>query len=155
MFNHGINIAGMWILVGILEHRLGTQDLREMGGIAKIAPYFTVALVLISLANIALPLTNGFVGEFMMFNALFNSPTSFPVWMTLLAGLGVILSAVYTLSMVQKVAYGELNPKTNQFGDLKLNEKLIVIVIMVLILVLGFYPKPVLDLVSVTEINLN
>lgn len=155
MFNHGINIAGMWILVGILEHRLGTQDLREMGGVAKIAPYFTVALVLISLANIALPLTNGFVGEFMMFNALFTSPTTFHVWMTVLAGLGVILSAVYTLSMVQKVAYGELNPKTNQFGDLKLNEKLILILIMVLILVLGFYPKPVLDLVSLTGINLN
>jgi NADH-quinone oxidoreductase subunit M len=149
MFNHGINIAGMWIIVGILEHRLGTQQLDEMGGVAKIAPYFTVGLVLISLANIALPLTNGFIGEFMMFNGLFNADSKYRVWLTVLAGLGVILSAVYTLTMVQKVAYGPLKTTSMGFNDLEWNEKIVVILILLVILILGFYPKYLLDLVNI------
>lgn len=150
MFNHGINIAGMWILVGILEHRLQTQDMRKMGGIAKIAPAFTIALVVISLANIALPLTNGFIGEFMMFNGLFQCISKYHVLFTVLAGLGIILAAVYTLSMIQKVAFGNLKSNTEFFKDLTLNEKIILIVVMLLILFLGFYPKMILDLVNVT-----
>lgn len=148
MFNHGINIMGLWILVSIVENRLGTQDLREMGGIAKIAPRFTIALVLISLANIALPLTNGFVGEFMMLNGLFNSISTYRMVFTIVAGLGVILSAVYTLGMIQKVAYGELNEKTASMKDLTMNEWIILLVIMGIILFLGFYPNALMLLVD-------
>ncbi len=148
MFNHGINIMGLWILVSIVENRLGTQDLREMGGIAKIAPRFTIALVLISLANIALPLTNGFVGEFMMLNGLFNSISTYRMVFTIIAGLGVILSAVYTLGMIQKVAYGELNEKTASMKDLTMNEWIILLVIMGIILFLGFYPNALMLLVD-------
>lgn len=148
MFNHGINILGMWVLVQVVEDRLKTQDLREMGGLAKAAPAFTIALVLISLANVALPLTNGFVGEFMMFNGLFRVASQYRIVFTVLAGLGIILSAVYTLTMVQKVAYGELSEKNAGFTDLQANEKLVLWVLMALILVLGFYPQLLLDLVK-------
>ncbi|MBL7765550.1 MAG: NADH-quinone oxidoreductase subunit M [Chitinophagaceae bacterium] len=149
MFNHGINIMGLWIIVSILENRLKTQDLREMGGIAKVAPAFTIALVVISLANIALPLTNGFVGEFMMFNGLFNAASPYRIAFTVAAGLGVILSAVYTLTMIQKVAYGNTNSLTEGFKDLTINEKLILILIILIILWLGFYPKMLMGLVNV------
>ncbi len=149
MFNHGINILGLWILVSIIEHRLNTQDMREMGGVAKIAPAFTIALVLISLANIALPLTNGFIGEFMMFNGLFNSVSPYRTVFTVVAGLGIILAAVYTLGMIQKVAYGELKTSTSSFKDLSKNEWVVLIIVMFIILWLGFYPSVLMKLVDV------
>lgn len=148
MFNHGINILGLWVIVQILEDRLKTQDLREMGGIAKVAPAFTIALVLISLANIALPLTNGFIGEFMMFNGLFNSVSPYRNVLTVVAGLGIILAAVYTLGMVQKIAYGEVKEQTASFKELSWNERLVLWTVMGLILFLGFYPKVLMILVN-------
>lgn len=148
MFNHGINIMGLWILVSILENRLQTQDMNEMGGIAKIASGFTIALVLISLANIALPLTNGFVGEFIMFNGLFQTESAYHIGFTVFAGLGVILSAVYTLRMIQRVALGSLNSLTEKFEDLAINEWVVLIVIMGMILWLGISPQFLMQLVN-------
>lgn len=147
MFNHGITIMGLWIVVSILEHRLQTQDMRQMGGIAKVAPAFTIALVLFSLANIALPLTNGFIGEFMMFNGLFKSASIYRIPFTLFAGLGIILAAVYTLGMIQKVAYGNLLSNTQGFTDLSWNERIAIGIISLIIVILGFYPKLLMDLV--------
>jgi len=148
MFNHGINIMGLWLLVLAIEKRLGTQNLNEMGGLAKLAPKFTIALVLISLANIALPLTNGFIGEFMMFNGLFQSTSQYHIVFTVVAGLGVILAAVYTLGMIQKVAFGELKNNQVVFADLSINEWIVLIIIMGIILWLGFYPNVLMSLVS-------
>ena len=108
MFNHGINITGMWLIVSMIENRWGTRDMGKLGGMATAAPRMAVALVIISLANIALPLTNGFVGEFMLFNGIFQSGNEYHVVYMVIAGLGVILGAVYTLNMVQKVAYGNV-----------------------------------------------
>jgi NADH-quinone oxidoreductase subunit M len=148
MFNHGINILGLWIIVHILENRMNTQDMREMGGVAKVAPVFTISMVLISLANIALPLTNGFVGEFMMFNGIFNSESAYNIAFTVVAGLGIILAAVYTLGMIQKVAYGELKSQHTEFKDLAWNEWVPLAVIMALILWLGFYPNVLMQLLN-------
>lgn len=150
MFNHGINIMGLWFMVSIIENRLNTQDLNQMGGIAKVAPTFTIALVLISLANIALPLTNGFIGEFMMLNGVFNAVSPYRIIFTVFAGLGVILSAVYTLGMIRKVAFGELNSNTENFRDLSKNELFILSLIMLMILAFGFYPKLLTDLIAGT-----
>ncbi len=149
MFNHGITIAGLWIMVSIIENRLGTQDLREMGGVAKVAPLFTIGLVVISLANIALPLTNGFIGEFMMFNGLFKTVSPYHTLFTVFAGLGIILAAVYTLSMIQKVAYGPEKANTALFADLKMNELVVMIIFVLMIVILGFYPKILVDLIYV------
>ncbi len=151
MFNHGINIMGLWFIVHIIESRLDTHNMNEMGGIAKVAPSFTIALVLIALANIALPLTNGFVGEFMMFNGVFNASSRYRVIFTLVAGLGIILSAVYTLSMIRKVAYGDVNKSTENFKDLTKNELFVLSLIMLIILVLGFYPRLITDLIAGTR----
>lgn len=146
LFNHGINIIGLWIIVEIIQQRLKVKNLNELGGIATYAPRMAIFLVIISLANIALPLTNGFVGEFLMFSGLFE----YNVWFMAAAGLGIILAAVYTLNMVQKVIFGEANQLTSTTTDLSGNELLALSVIVVIIIALGVYPKPMLDLVSST-----
>lgn len=140
MFNHGINITGMWLIVSMIEDRYKTRNLRELGGMAGSAPTMTIALVIIAFANIALPLTNGFIGEFMLFHGIFESANPHHITFMVLAGLGVILGAVYTLNLVQKVAYGE--PKTsNVIADVSKNELLGLVIIIALIIVLGVYPK--------------
>lgn len=104
MFNHGINIIGLWIVVELIERQFGTRKLSELGGIAAKAPVLATLLVIMALANISLPLTNSFVGEFMMFAGIFTSTlTQHNVVFTVLALLSIILAAVYTLTMIQKV----------------------------------------------------
>lgn len=151
MFNHGINILGMWICVYFIEDRLGTLDLKKMGGIAKVAPIFTTAFVLISFANIALPLTNSFAAEFMMFNAIFNAPNSYSILLTILAGLSVILGAVYTLRMVQQVAFGPISAQNEKIKDTTWHEWLPLVVIMIIILAIGFYPNLLLNIINFSK----
>jgi NADH-quinone oxidoreductase subunit M len=147
MFNHGINIIGLWIVIELIERQFGTRKLSELGGLAQKAPALAILLVVIALANIALPLTNAFVGEFMMFNGIFGSQiTQYNVVFTVVAGISIILAAVYTLNMIQKIFYGETNSLTASGHDILLNEKFILIVIVMLILIIGIYPKPILDI---------
>lgn len=146
MFSHGINIIGLWIVIELLEKQTGVRKISELGGVAHKAPVLTILLVVIALANIALPLTNAFVGEFMMFSGLF----SYNVWFTAVAGLSIILAAVYILNMIQKVFYGEVNNVTAGIRDIALNEKIVLSVIVVLIFVMGAFPQPVIDLTKDT-----
>jgi NADH-quinone oxidoreductase subunit M len=146
MFSHGINIIGMWIVVDLIEKQTGTRKISELGGIAQKAPVLTIFLVVIALANIALPLTNAFVGEFMMFSGLFK----FNMVYTAFALISIILSAVYTLNMVQKVFYGEANTITLKMQEISLNQKLILTLLLVFIFLFGVYPQPLLDLTNDT-----
>ena len=150
MFSHGINIIGMWIVVDLVEKQTGTRKISELGGIAHKAPALTILLVIIALANIALPLTNAFVGEFMMFSGLFK----FNMWFAAVAGISIILAAVYTLNMVQKVFYGEANSITGNMQDISFNQKFILSVLVVFIFVFGVYPQPILDLTKDTVMAL-
>lgn len=99
MFNHGINVIGLWIVADAIEQQLGTRKFSELGGLAQKAPSLAILLLVMAFANIALPLTNAFIGEFLMFNGLFH----YNIWITAVAGISIILAAVYTLNMVQKV----------------------------------------------------
>ncbi len=148
MFSHGINIIGLWIVVDWIERNTGTRKMSELGGLAQKAPALTIFLVIIALANIALPLTNAFVGEFLIFNGILGSFTQYYMWYTVLAGLCIILGAAYTLRMIRMVAYGELKERTANTVDISFNEKLALGIIVVLILVAGIYPQPFLDLTS-------
>jgi len=147
MFNHGINITGMWLLVSMVENRWGTRDMTKLGGMATAAPQMAIALVLISLANIALPLTNGFIGEFMLFHGIFQSGSAYNITFMAVAGLGIILGAVYTLNMVQKTAFGNSTPMVVA-KDMTMNESVAMALIVVLVIFLGVYPKPLLELTS-------
>ena len=149
MFNHGINITAMWVIVNMVENRYGTQDFKKMGGLASTAPGIAIALVIISFANIALPLTNGFIGEFMLFTGIFQSASQYHIVFMAVAGLGIILGAVYTLSMVQKVAYGENNSGVAAVAKMNGAELTAIIVLLAFIIGLGVFPQPLLDLVLV------
>jgi NADH-quinone oxidoreductase subunit M len=147
MFNHGINIIGLWIVVELIERQFGTRKLSELGGIAQKAPALTILLVIVSFANISLPLTNAFVGEFLMFNGIFSSViTKYNVLFAALAGLSIILAAVYTLNMIQKVFFGATNTLTDATTDIHVNERIALGVVVLLILVFGIYPQPLLNL---------
>lgn len=139
MFNHGVNIAGLWLIVDMIEKRYGTRNLKELGGLANNAPKLTIALVIIAFANISLPLTNAFIGEFMLFHGIFESTNPHHIIYMAIAGLGVILGAVYTLNMVQKVAYGD--KETAGITDVTTSEWLVLLVVIILILAVGVYPN--------------
>jgi NADH-quinone oxidoreductase subunit M len=151
MFNHGINVIGLWIVVDIIERKFHTRKMSELGGLAQKAPGLAILLMIVALANVALPLTNAFVGEFLMFTGVFNSTaTTYNVVFTVVAALTIILSAVYTLNMIQKVFFGNTNALTAKGGDLGTNEKFALAAIVVLILAIGVYPHPVLNLTRET-----
>ena len=145
-FSHGVNVLGMWIVVELIEQKLGTRKMSELGGLAQKTPVLAILLVIVALANVALPLTNAFVGEFLMFNGLFQ----FNVWYAAAGGISIILSAVYTLRMIQNVFFGNTNERTAQASDINLREQLSLIVIVAAIFVMGIYPQPVFELAKDT-----
>lgn len=149
MFNHGINIIGLWIMVEIIERRYGTRKMSGLGGLAQKAPALAIFFVIVALANIALPLTNAFAGEFLMFNSLLNARTAYlySILFMVFAGLGIIFGAVYTLNMIRKIFYGEnAVAAVSGSADLKGYEKLALGIIVAMIFVAGVYPQLLLDI---------
>jgi NADH-quinone oxidoreductase subunit M len=146
MFNHGINIIGLWIVVEWIERKFGTRKISELGGLAQKAPIAAILLITVALANIALPLTNAFAGEFLMFNGIFGSDTKYNLWFTALAGLCTILAAVYILNMIRKVFYGNTNNLTAAAKDISINEILALGIIVILIFWMGLYPQSLLNI---------
>jgi NADH-quinone oxidoreductase subunit M len=146
MFNHGINIIGLWIVVELIERQFGTRKLSQLGGLAQKAPALTTLLVIVALANVALPLTNGFVGEFLLFNGIWNALSDYRIIFSVFAIIAIILSAVYTLNMIQKLFFGNTNTLTETGHDVFINERLVLSVLVIVIIVLGVYPQPLLNL---------
>ncbi len=142
MLNHGINVVGLFFAADLIERRLGTRSLSEMGGIAKSAPKFAALFMIIVLGAVAVPLTNGFPGEFLLLNGVWN----YDFWLGAVAGLTIIFGAVYMLRAYGLAMFGEATESTSQFQDLQTNELIVLGVIAVLVLVLGFFPGIVLNL---------
>ena len=149
LFSHGINVLGLWIIADIIEQQTGTKLLSEMGGLAKKQPTLAILLVAFSFANVALPLTNAFVGEFLMFNSLFQVNP----WMAAAAGVSVVLAAIYTLNMVQKCAYGEVSTAIQKMSTNK-PAQAVLIVLIIIVFVTGVYPQPLFDLTKDTLLQL-
>jgi NADH-quinone oxidoreductase subunit M len=150
MVSHGINVVGMFFIWDIISRRLNTRDIDKLGGIAKVAPNFAIAFLIIVLGTVALPLTNGFVGEFLLLRGVFG-------WDILTAGIAgttIILGAVYMLRMYKNVMQGELNELTATFTDIKGSEKLALGIICALIIVIGVYPQPLLHISEASVTNL-
>ncbi len=145
MFNHGINIIALWLVIDVIEKQTGVKKLSQLGGLATKAPALTIALVIIACANIALPLTNGFIGEFMMFAGLWKMNP----WYAAVAALGVILAAVYTLNMIQKVFFGKVVESTESSQDIGLYQKVLFAVIIAGIIYLGIFPQQIIDMTSI------
>jgi NADH-quinone oxidoreductase subunit M len=147
MFSHGIAIIGLWVVADIIDRKTGTRKISELGGLAWKAPAMAIFVVVIALANIGLPLTAGFVGEFLMFTGLMSSTvTHYYFIFTILAGISIILAAVYMLNMIRNVFYGSVSPLAEKVYDIRLNEKLALAVIVLIVIGLGVYPGPVMQL---------
>jgi len=146
LFSHGINVLGLWIIADIIEQQTGTRSLKEMGGLAKQNPTLGILLLGFAFANIALPLTNAFVGEFLMLNSLFQ----FNPWIAAAAGVSVVLAAIYTLNMVQKCAYGEVSEKISKMQAPNLPAQFVLIVLLIVVIVSGVYPAPLFNLTADT-----
>jgi NADH-quinone oxidoreductase subunit M len=142
MLSHGINIVGLFFIWDIISRRLNTRDMDQLGGIAKQAPLFATAFLIIVLGTVALPLTNGFIGEFMLLNGVYQVGIIFAA----LAGLTIIFGAVYMLRMYKNVMQGETNALTATFTDITGSEKLVLAIICMLIIAIGVYPQPILHL---------
>lgn len=142
MLSHGINVVGLFFVISIIQQQTSTRESLSLGGIAQRAPVLAICFGIIMLGTIALPLTNGFIGEFLMLNGLFwYSPVIAGI-----AGLTIILGAVYMFRMFQKVMLGPLNPVTEKFADVQGADRFVLILLTVLIIVTGVYPQPLLSL---------
>ena len=142
MLNHGINVVGLFFVWDIISRRLNTREISEMGGIAKVAPKFAIAFLIVTLGTVALPLTNGFIGEFLLLNSVFQ----YNIWVAAVAGLTMIFGAVYMLRMYKGVMQGETNALTATFTDISGSEVFVLTTICALIIVIGVYPQPILHL---------
>jgi NADH-quinone oxidoreductase subunit M len=143
MLNHGISTGALFIIVGMVYDRRHTRLIAEFGGLANVMPVYSALFLVVTLSSIALPLLNGFVGEFLVLIGTYTS-TVLPqakVYAAV-AALGMILSAVYMLWMYQRVIYGKVtNPANLKLADLDLREKLVLAPMIVLIFVMGVYPN--------------
>ena len=150
MINHGISVLGLFFVVDVLIRRLGTRELSAMGGVAKSAPVLAIMFLVIVMGAIGLPVTNGFVGEFLLLIGIYQ----YGIWYAVFGGLTIILAAVYLLRMYQKVMLGEANSQTSAFSDVKGTEWIILAVVVVLVIGIGVYPKALLDIseAAVTEL---
>lgn len=151
MINHGISTGALFLAVGILYERRHTRDISEYGGITKVMPKFAVVFMIVTLSSIGLPLTNGFIGEFLILLGVFESNVTYAV----LASTGVILGAVYMLWMFQRVMFGEVtNEKNKNLPDLNKRELAYMLPLVALVFILGVYPNPVIKRLEPSVKNL-
>lgn len=140
--NSGISTSALFLLAGMLEDRTGTTELSAFGGLARVIPWFSVMLTLVMLSTVALPGTNGFVGEFLV---LLGTYAELPVF-AVIATSGVIFAAAYGLRALQLVLFDAFDREKHPgLTDLTGREKLVMGVFAVAIVYLGFVPRPVLD----------
>ena len=148
MVNHGIATGALFMLVGVIYDRRHTRMIEEFGGLAKVMPVYTAIFVIVTFASIGVPGTNGFIGEFMVISATYVSErlSTFAGVHTVGAAAGVILAAVYMLSVVQKMFFGPLtHPKNKHLPDLTVRETLALAPLVIMIFVIGLFPSILLD----------
>ncbi|MEJ7556791.1 MAG: NADH-quinone oxidoreductase subunit M [Pedobacter sp.] len=142
MLSHGINVIGLFFVLDIISSRLKTNRIADLGGIAKHAPKLAIVFLIIVLGTVALPGSNGFIGEFLLLMGVYQ----YNAWLGVFAGLTIIFGAVYMLRMYQNIMLGTTNELTVVFKDIKGSEQLVLYIICALIIIIGVYPKPILHL---------
>lgn len=142
MLSHGINVVALFYIVDIFVSRSATRDIPSLGGIRSIAPVFATYFIIVILGTVALPLTNGFVGEFLLLNGLYQYSGVTAGF----AGLTIILGPVYMFRTFQTTMLGETNAVTKNFTDLTFHEKAVLLPLATMIILIGVYPKPLLDI---------
>ncbi len=149
MVNHGLSTGALFLLVGMIYDRTHTRLIADYGGAAKLMPVFATFFMIVSFSSIGLPGLNGFVGEFMIMIGSFKSTLIDNRVFTVIAGLGIIFSAVYMLWMYQRVMFGPVRQDGLYGGhhltDLSKREIAVLIPIVIFIVWIGIYPKPFLS----------
>jgi len=149
MLNHGITAGALFLLVGVLYDRKHTHVIAEFGGLASKLPVFAFLFLVFTLSSIALPLTNGFVGEFMILAGSFASDVPMVRGLTLLAITGVILGAIYMLTLYMRTMYGEFNEaKNGDLTDLSSREVVLLVPLLVMVFWMGIFPQPFLKIIE-------
>ncbi len=142
MFSHGLVSGALFLCVGVVYDRLHTRDIAAYGGLVNRMPVYATLFLIFTLANIGLPGTSGFIGEFLTLTGAFEVNT----WVAALAALGVILSSTYALWLFRRVVWGALTkPALKAMVDLTPREIAILAPLLVLVIFFGVYPAPVLD----------
>jgi len=145
MISHGIVSAALFLCVGVIYDRMHTREIAAYGGLVNRMPLYAFVFMVFALANVGLPGTSGFVGEFLTLIGTFRVNN----WVATLATLGTILSAAYMLWLYRKVIFGKLEkPSLFHITDIGWREIAILAPLVILTIVIGIYPKPVLDLSS-------
>lgn len=142
MLSHGVNVVGLFLIADILMRHTGTRNIDRLGGIRSMNGNFAVLFLIVLLGSVALPLTNGFVGEFLLINGVYQ----YGAWVAAFAGLTVILGAVYMLRSYQAIMLGERKDSALVFGSLASTDKLVLYIVCFAIIAFGVYPKPLNDL---------
>ena len=150
MVSHGIVIVGLFYVIDIIISRTSTHEIASLGGIRTSAPLFNSVFIIILLGSVALPLTSGFVGEFLLINAVFQ----YNVISGAFAALTMIFGAVYMLRSFQITMLGESSVVTRIFPDLDSQEKWVLYPIVIMIILIGIYPAPLLKISEVAVDNL-
>jgi NADH-quinone oxidoreductase subunit M len=142
MINHGLSTGALFLMVGFIYERRHTRLITEFGGLWSIVPIYSAIFMLVMLSSMGLPGLNGFVGEFLILLGAFHANP----WAGGLATLGVVLGAVYLLTMYKRVIFGPVTVEANRaLHDLSGREITVMVPILILIVWLGVYPKPFLD----------
>jgi NADH-quinone oxidoreductase subunit M len=142
MLAHGINVVGLFFIVEIIQQRTKSRELARLGGITQTTPNLTVYFIILMLGSVALPLTNGFVGEFLLLKGVYQ----YNAWVGAVAGLTIILGAVYMLRLVQKSMFGITSRITEGFADLYLSEKIVLFSLSFMVIWFGVAPNMFLKL---------
>ena len=147
MLSHGIVSAALFLCVGVVYDRMHTREIAAYGGLVNRMPLYAAVFMVFTLANVGLPGTAGFVGEFLTLLGAFKANT----WVAFLATTGVILSAGYALYLYRRMIFGPLEkPSLRNIADMNYREVLVFTPLVLLVLLFGFYPAPLLDVTAVS-----
>ncbi|QIP11318.1 NADH-quinone oxidoreductase subunit M [Spirosoma aureum] len=150
MLAHGINVVGMFFVADIIFSRTNTRQLDQLGGITQTTPKLTVYFMIMLLGSVALPLTNGFIGEFLLLHGVFT----YNHYLGLAAGFTIIFGAVYMLRMFQKSMFGPTSSRTESFADLTSSESWVFVPLVIMVFWIGIYPHTFLKVTEPAVANL-
>jgi len=150
MFNHGLSASALFCFIGLLAERSGgIRGLDDFGGLRKVMPVFCGLMGIALFSSLGLPGLNGFIGEFLIFKGAFAlSPLA-----TAVATLGLLLTAIFLLNILQKVFSGPLNERWSQMPDLSANERAMLMPVVALMLAIGLYPQLLLGVINPTVVG--
>jgi NADH-quinone oxidoreductase subunit M len=150
MFNHGITAAALFYFVGLMEQRTGRRGLDDFGGLRKVAPVFCGLMGIALFASLGLPGLNGFIGEFLIFKGVFPLAK----WAAALSVMGLLVTAIFLLTILQRVWSGPLEPRWLGFADLTVKERLVVLPAIALMFVLGICPQLLIGVINSTVLQM-